>query len=85
MIQWDNFYPTVYETELAKKVFTKSLEENYLDYVNGAISAKTVINIAITEVWTAGKKYQDKHSRALKENEYCEHPKLDNNSLLSSK
>lgn len=82
MIQWDKFYPTVYETELAKKVFLKSLEENYLDYVNGDMSAKTVISIAIAEVWTAGKKYQDKHNRALKgannngllttNNGYCE-------------
>lgn len=85
MIQWDKFYPTVYEVELAKKIFFKSLSENYLDCKNGVISEKIAISTAIAEVWTAGKKYQDKHSRALKENEYCERPKLDNNSLLSSK
>ncbi len=66
MIQCDNFYPTVYETQLAEKVFLKSLEENYTEYLNGDMSQKTAIRIAITEVWTAGKRYQDKCGRTLK-------------------
>lgn len=82
MIPWDKFYPTVYEVGLAKKIFINSLNENLDEVINGDMSRDTAISIAASEVWTAGKKYQDKHNRALKgansngllttNNGYCE-------------
>ncbi|MGN1457401.1 MAG: hypothetical protein ACI4XP_05545 [Acutalibacteraceae bacterium] len=54
----DSFYPTVYEVELAKDIFIQSMQENYKRYLNGDMTENTVLSIAISEVWTSGKKYQ---------------------------
>lgn len=66
MIQWDKFYPTVYEVGLARKIFLNSLNENMDEVKNGDMSRDTAISIAASEVWTAGRKYQDKCDRAIK-------------------
>lgn len=66
MIPWDKFYPTFYEVGLAKKIFLNSLNENLEEVINGDMSKDTAISIAASEVWTAGRKYQDKCSKALR-------------------
>ncbi|GEM_PF-5704011 len=66
MLPWDKFYPTVYEVGLARKIFLNSLNENLEEVISGDMSKDTAISIAASEVWTAGRKYQDKSDRALR-------------------
>ena len=65
MIQWDEFYPTVFEVQLATKHFMKSISENYIEIEDGSMSIETAISIAVSEVWTEAKKYQEKKNKAL--------------------
>ncbi|MCH5297822.1 MAG: hypothetical protein J1E85_09145 [Ruminococcus sp.] len=66
MIPWDEYYPTIYEVGLAKKIFFNSLNENLDEVINGDMSKDTAISIAASEVWSAGRKYQDKCGKAIR-------------------
>lgn len=63
MIPWDRFYPTIFEVKLAQEYFMKAISEYYEDIKDGSMSVETAISCALAEVWTEGKKYQDKKNK----------------------
>lgn len=65
MIQWDEFYPSLFEVQTAEKIFIKAITENYSEIENGDMSIKTAVSIAVAEVWTEAKKYQEKKDKSL--------------------
>lgn len=65
MLPFDRYYPTIGEVKLAKKVFMNSLNHNRNEVNDGDMTAETAVTIALSEVWTAGKRYQDNHKKAL--------------------
>ena len=65
MMPWDRFYPTMLEVKLAQEYFMKSISENYNSVNDGSMSVETAISCALAEVWTEGKKYQDKKTKLI--------------------
>lgn len=65
MIDWDEYYPTVYEVNLAGKIFKNAINEIMQDVLDGSMSKSTAIDIAVSEVWTSAKKWQDNNRKAI--------------------
>lgn len=53
------FWPTVWETERAKKVFQEKLTALFEDVCSGRMTKAGAINLAVIEVWVEAKRFQN--------------------------